>query len=120
MKSAPLTAIAKRPEAEARKVGLKARSRFNRQLRSVLMKSLGWPVYSARMDKWEAEHWANGRPQRWASMRVRPEVAVAVGELQANYLARNDKEVSQADVLSALVAASLPELLHREEFAPAR
>lgn len=114
-----ITSMQKRPEAEARKVGAAQRTRYTKQLRVTLNRALGWHVYSARRDQWNMAYRDGRGPQIWSSVRIRPEVAIALKELQQNYLANTGKEIAQSEVVAALTAVGISDLLNTEEFAPA-
>ncbi|SPJ30126.1 hypothetical protein [Falsiruegeria mediterranea] len=98
----------KRPDEEARKVGADKRIRFTRHLRQAGFGVFGYVTFQAQIDGWKVEQFertGNVNPSPWVSMRVRPEVTATLALLQKQHLEVIGKEISQSEVLSALVAA---------------
>ncbi|MFT6091693.1 hypothetical protein [Sulfitobacter sp.] len=110
----------KRPPAEARKCGDVHRQRYLRQLRKVANHGFGTQYFLPAYENWQTiRQTETGNPKalNWTNQQVRPEVTVIIGLLQNLHLENTGKEVSRAEVLNALVAEGLPNLLrHRGNF----
>ncbi|WP_270725876.1 hypothetical protein [Shimia sp. Alg240-R146] len=94
-----------RPNTEARKLPAGGRTYYLRCLRSTCEGFFG-RAFSATLAPLKADRMeASGRSHAalWSVLRIRPEVVTAVDMLKARYLANTGREVSQAEVLNALV-----------------
>lgn len=101
---------ASRPDQTARTVGLKKRRRFTDRLAREAGGVLGHSEYRQKLRTVESSL------GDWAVMRVRPEVLSAIMLLQQQHLEATDKEVSKAEVMSALTLAGLAAVSLHEDF----
>ncbi|MBO9452281.1 hypothetical protein J7426_18555 [Tropicibacter sp. R16_0] len=109
----------KRPDEDARKVGADKRIRFTRYLRQTGFGVFGYMPFQNQLDAWKVEQFertGNVNPLPWVSMRVRPEVTATLVLLQKQHLEATGKEISQSEVLSALVAAGAKAVSRHEDF----
>ena len=100
-------------------MGADKRIRFTRDLRQTGYGVFGYMQFQSALDSWRNEQFertGNENPHPWVSMRVRPEVTATLVLLQKQHLATTGKEISQAEVLSALVAAGVKAVSRHEDF----
>ncbi|RBW55569.1 hypothetical protein DS909_10715 [Phaeobacter gallaeciensis] len=111
---------AQRPQIKtARSKGEVARIAKTRWLRRVSHMVLGFAPVEGALRDWMAlrrKNTSNATVAPWASVRIRPEVVVTVRLLQERHLARTGKEISQSEVVCALVARGLPHLVKDSAF----
>lgn len=115
------TTTSNRPaSAKTRQKGAMARVRFTRGLRQSAIRVLGYQPTTNALNRWAAQrHKATGTSNiaAWANMRTRPEVVATVAILQERHLTNTGKEVSQSEVVCALIATGLPHIINNPAFA---
>ena len=111
----------KRPQNQtARKKGEEARLRKTLRLRQVAFSVLGYSPVQGVLNDWSAQRrkaTTRSNTASWASMRIRPEVVATVTLLQERHLTNTGKEISQSEVVCALIASGLPHLVNSRDFA---
>lgn len=106
--------------AKARQKGAMERVRYTRGLRQTAFRVLGYQPTTNALNRWAAQRrkvTGSVNIAAWASMRTRPEVVATVAILQERHLTNTGKEVSQSEVVCALIASGLPHLINNPAFA---
>lgn len=99
-------------------VSQRERARLSRALRQQLMEAFGTTAYLDKEETFLARNrkrTSKTTPATWRSVRIRNEIAVALTLIQERWTARQGRDFSQSEVLSAAVLEALPDLLRQIE-----